>query len=385
MKPLPFWKFRREVARLGIQLLAAFGRLSTRMFATRYYDLTQAGKIRRFGGRLPEGDRVAIYLVFPDRGLLASHLMALDYLASKGYSAKVVSNLPMSDADREALLAHCWTYLERPNYGYDFGGYRDGILDLSAKLGTMERLVIVNDSCWFPLPGSRDWLEDVEALNVEFAGAASNYGTPRVDPEDFQSIRWTYKRQHRNFHYCSFALCLRETVLRNPGFLKYWRSLPLTNAKKVTVRRGEIGFTQWALRKGFTNACTLDVARLDQDLAALGEARLLEIAHELIIPEAPRLRDLKQRLLAGNPTRAELVALILTAVSMQGSSYCLAGYSARELGFPFLKKSPVWLSRDGSNITLALAARLDGPGGRVIETEAWGLRARRAPGFDNSA
>ena len=378
----PLWKVRRELASFVRQLPTSLKRLTTWLFATRFYDLTLARKIRRFDGKLPEAQRVAIYLIFPDHGLLASHLMALEYLANTGYATKVVSNLPLSDADRSILLDHCWTYLERPNYGYDFGGYRDGILDLAAKLGTLERLVILNDSCWFPLPGSRDWLDDVEALNVDFAAATSHYGTPRVDAADFASIRWGYTLKHRNFHYGSFALCLREKVLRHPDFLTYWRKLALTNAKKAIVRRGETGFTLWALRRNLSTACTLDIARLDRDLARLDQARLMQVAQEMVTPDKPGLRELRQRLLSGSPTREQILALILTMVSAQGASYALAGYATRALGFPFLKKSPVWHNKEDSDTTLALIARLEGPTGRLIEAEARDLRARRAPGFD---
>ncbi len=385
MKLPPLWKARREVARFGKQILTSPARITNLLFATPFYDLTLARKIRRFEGKLPESNRVAVYLIYPDRGLLASHLMALDYLASKGYATKVVSNLPLSDTERATLLDHCWTYLERPNYGYDFGGYRDGILDLAAKLGTMDRLVILNDSCWFPLPGSRDWLDDVGALDVDFAAATSHYGTPRVDAADFASIQWGYTLKHRNFHYGSFAVCLRARVLHHPDFLTYWRRLALTNQKRAIVRRGETGFTRWALRRGFTTACTLDVSRLDKELAALDDTHLIEIAREMIAPYWPPLQEVRRKLLAGTPTKAELQALILTMVSAQGASYALAPYAICELGFPFLKKSPVWLDKESSDTTLALIARLDGPLARAIESEARDLRARRAPEFDAGA
>lgn len=377
---LSFWKIGRELRRLGAQLGDLPGDLRSYFFATRDYDRRLRGQVRRWQGRQPSSARVAIYLIFPSVGLRPSHLLALDYLRRKGYAASVVSNCPLPPEQREEVLGHCHAYMERPNVGYDFGGYRDAVLDLLPELRSLDRLVFLNDSTWFPLPGARDWLDDVEALGVDFAGAASNYGAERPEIGRYRAIRWRYGTGHRNFHYASFALCLRAEVFRHPDFPRFWRRLPLTDRKRRTVRRGEIGFTQWALRHGFSNGCTLDISRLDAELAALSEARLRELARTLIIPEDTRLRALRDEVLRGPPTRDALIPLILTVVARQGPAYALAAYAIRDKGFPFLKKSPLWLSREGSDVTLTLAGDLAGEDGRAVAAEAQALRAPRAPG-----
>jgi hypothetical protein len=368
---LPLWKLRREVRRLGGQIRQWPGDLINFLFATRHYDARVAGSVRRYEGCRPASSRVVIFLIFPSRGLLASHLRTLAYFCRKGYAPLVVTNVPLTESDRGRLLEHCWSCMERPNFGYDFGGYRDAVLSLADELPTLERLVLINDSTWFPLPGGHDWLDEVEALGVDFAGAASNFGTPRPEIEDFRSIRWTYSPNHRNFHYCSFALCLRPAVLRHPRFLDFWRRLRLTDKKKRTVRRGEIGFTQWALAEGLSHGATLDVTALDRDLELLTDARLLEIARGLIIPEQPKLQTLWRQIVAeAEPRRPDLIKLILLAVSRQGSSYALAAYATRERGFPFLKKSPVWLNPDSCANTLRLLERMNDTADMLAEARA---------------
>lgn len=96
----------------------------------------------------------------------------------KGYAPFVVSNLPLPEVERGRLLPSVWRYIERSNFGYDFGGFRDAVLELASDLPRMERLFFLNDSTWSPLPGGQDWLDAVESLGVDFAGAATNYGTP---------------------------------------------------------------------------------------------------------------------------------------------------------------------------------------------------------------
>ena len=356
---MELWKLQRELLRFGKQVREIPEDLINYFFATRRYDRTRLDQIRMFDGKLPKSDRIAIFLIFPKTGLLQSHLHTLEYFRLKGYATLVVSNLPLSDIDRKRLSENCWRVMERPNFGYDFGGYRDGVLHLSQYLKSLERLVLINDSVWFPLPKSRDWLDDVEALGVDFAGAASNYGTPRPAIEKFRSTKWSYSTKHLNFHICSFALCVNSTVLRHSGFLKFWRELRLTDDKQRTVRRGEIGFTQWALRNAFNIGTTLDVTNLDCELAALSEPSLREYASKLIIPERPELSQLWQDLTEDPLTpRHDLEKLILCAVSLQGSSYSLAAYSIAEKGFPFLKKSPLKLSKQGQNNTLSILGKM---------------------------
>lgn len=326
--------------------------------------------------------RVAIYLVFPSDGLQPSHFSALRYIASSGYAPLVVSNLPLSEGDRAVMLPHCWRLIERPNYGYDFGGYRDGVLFLEDQLAELDKLALLNDSAWFPLPGGEDWLKQAEALDVDFAGAASNYGIGRVQAIDYETIEWRYVPSHKNFHHCSFALLIGRSILGDAGFKRYWRGFRLSRDKKRTVRRGEIGLTQWVIKRGYSHADTLDITSLDDELRALSDDRITEVLDRLIIPEDARLRGLKhgvreaaQNRLPGWRERTEKI--ILTSVARQGVSYVLTEFTTKERRFPFLKKSPVWLSSETSDITLAIAEDLSGPLGAEITSEIGWLRKQR--------
>ena len=384
-RKLPLWKFKREALRFVRQIARAPSVLGNYFFGTLYYDLVHAGKVRRMPGQLALTDKVAIYLIYPQYGLQPSHLRALDYLKAKGYAPVVVSNLELAGSDREQVLKASYLYIERPNFGYDFGGYRDGILSLRAALPGLRHLCILNDSTWFNLPGASDWLQEAEGAGVDLGAAALNHGVSRVEITDFRTVVWRYQTTHKNFHFCSFALLFSGKVLTDPGFLRFWQRFALTNDKGRTVRRGEIGLSKWILGQNFTHTVTCDLTHLDQELADLDNVRLREVAASLIIPENPRFQAIKHQLLAGTPSRKDMISLILTGVARQGSSYALADFTITEKRFPFLKKSPVWLNRETSDITLKLAAALPAPEGAEILAEAIALRQRRAPQFDRPA
>ncbi|MGC3940404.1 rhamnan synthesis F family protein [Roseobacter sp. EG26] len=323
--------------------------------------------------------RRAVYLIFPAHGLLASHERCLRYLDKKGVATTVVSNLPMSKDDQRRALALCHNYIERPNFGYDFGGYRDGVLSLKEELTEVKQLVLLNDSSWFPIIDTTDWLEDVNALNVDFAAAASNYGLPRPDPEAFRDIVFDYQTDHPNFHYCSYALSFGERMIQHPRFLKYWQRFPLSNSKKRTVRRGEIGLTQWALKTGMTHGATLDIAGMAQNLSRLDENRLQQIAEMLIVMDDRRMRQVQQEMndQLGAMPKADIVRFILATAARKGVSYATAEFNIFNCGFPFLKKSPVWLEEDTSDKTLQILEKLNTPAAAEALREAQDVRARR--------
>ena len=377
----PLWKIKRELARPLHQLRQLPARLTSLFFSQSYYDRVLAPKKRVTIGAQPATGKYAVYLMFPQSGLLASHREALRYLSVNGYAPVVVSNLPLTEADRAAVLESATLLIERPNYGYDFGGYRDGVLEIASRYQDVSRLVLLNDSAWFPLPGSTNWLMAAEALNRDFVGAATNFGHARVDPERFCEIRWNYCCANRNFHYCSFALMISGTLFSEPGFQRFWKGFPLTNNKTVTVRRGEIGLTQWVIRNGYSHGSTLEVADLDAKLATFSTEELHRLAAATIIPEMARMKEVKAKTLAGTPSREELIALILTSIARQGISYTQPGLVHETYGFAFLKKSPLWLDEEASDLTLSFTKSLHGDFGTTIEAEAKALRRARGARF----
>ena len=387
MKLPPVWKIKRELMRLWRQARAVPKRLMWFFLATPYHDLFLARKRKTWAGtKTGDSRKAAVYVIYPTDGLLPSHLHTLNHLIENGYRTTVVSNLPLADDDREKLLAFCQSYIERVNFGYDFGGYRDGVLSLAREFGALDRLALLNDSAWYPLPDRSNWLADAEALGVDFAGAVSNYGTPRVLLEDFRTLKWSYKTTHPNFHYCSFALSFGPALLQSRKFLRFWRKFRLDNDKSRVVRRGEIGLTQWALSNGFSHACTCPPQELETVLNGVSDTRIAEILNRIILPEFPLGEAARQKVLAipqDEPDwRHTATRFILFSATSQGTSYALPELTTHEMNFPFLKKSPLRLSLAGSDTSLEMIAEIPGEIGKIMMDEANVLRSHRTTKYD---
>ena len=376
-------KLKRELARAGGQLMRGPEFLWDYLTYTRRADAQSARERRITHGSLPLDGEVAIYLVFPADGLLPSHLQTLNEIIRAGVRPVVVSNLPLTEADRARLLPLTARVIERPNLGYDFGGYREAILALAPDLPRLDRLYILNDSAWM-LDGGARWFDQVRALDVDFAGATSNYGAARVASEDFRDIHWRYTTAHKDFHLASYALALGPRALRDPALIRFWRRFRLATRKNRVVRRGEIGFTQLALAQGWSVATTFDERTLDADLAALSDADLTKVFDHLVLTNVD-IQALRDRTdfppLATPEGRAMRVAFILMAVARLAAGYTLPYYAIHHRAFPFVKKSPLGLNREASDRTLAILAGLTGPMAEQALTEAQAIRAKKSPAF----
>jgi len=376
MATTPWWKVKREMLRLGRWLALTPGELLRKLYVRRYYDLVLSRQSRLTPGDLEAGDEVGIYLIFPKDGVLPSHLTTLHEMGQAGVTPFVVSNLPLTVTDIAQLRPLVWQIMERPNFGYDFGGYRDGVLALKSRLQDLNRLWILNDSVWH-VAQPQSWFEQARALETDMCAATSNYGMPRVDPERFRDITWDFRVGHRNFHYASYALGFGREILRDQGFTRFWQKLDIRNDKTRTVRRGEIGLTQWVLQHGYSHRATCEVDNLDKELAELSDPDINRIAQELVIPDDKRLEQIKATVLAtAHDTaqgRADRISLILATVSRRASGYTLPGYTLRNKGFQFLKKSPLWLSKQSAQVMLGIIDGLECDNRAEIAAEARAL------------
>ena len=373
MANIPLWKLKREFARLGRKIAHAPIEFLRMLYVRRAYDLTRIWKTSIHIGQQATTGEIGIYLIFPKDGILPSHVSALKDMIEAGIAPFVVSNLPLDAEDLERLSPYAWQIMERPNFGYDFGGYRDAVLELAPRLQELDYLWIINDSAWF-VPQARSWFDCARALGVDYCGATSNFAMPRADPERFREISWNFRTDHRNFHYASYALGIGPRILCDSAFLSYWKKLEIRNDKTRTVRRGEIGLTQWVIKRGFSHRATCEVDRLDAELLEMPDNEIDRITRELVIPDDDRLEQVKRDVLVSDHTstigRADRIACILAAVSRRASGYALAGYTLRCKGFQFLKKSPLWLSKEGACVTLQIIDRIDGERGVEIAHEA---------------
>jgi lipopolysaccharide biosynthesis protein len=380
MNMLRISKINRELKRIATQVIRFPSFMWEYLFLNFIYDKMVSTEKIVHEGIKPIVGEIAIYLVYAPNGLQKSHHDTFVQLAIDNITPIVVSNLPLSTCDLDLLLEKSALVIERPNVGYDFGGYRDALLHLAPDLSKLDRLYILNDSVWM-IGGSQSWFEQVRLLDCDFVGATMHYGINRVDPREFRNLHWEFTSKHANFHYASYALAINKNILCDKRFINFWSTFRISNDKKRTVKRGEIGLSKWVIKNGFSHCATCGDYKLDEEIKALDNKELNDLANRLIIPEDSSLLKQSALVLQGDYKtdrgRLERIQIILTAVSRQASVYVMPHFNISKRDFQFIKKSPLRLSRSGAKLTLEILKGLDNEIGRHAYDEALEIFANR--------
>ena len=270
----PMWKVRREASRLWNQFLD----LPLRVLGPTIQRRRDRDKrLRITEGALPPDGDTAILLVFPTEGIRPSVLETLEHFAAHGVAPTVVSNLPLSDNDRAALARRTHLVIERPNHGYDFGGYRDAALELASRGAIGPNLFVLNDSIWFPLSPTSTLIEDARTHPADLFGIYLN----RRD-----------RTPHRS-HLQSYFYRFGPRICGSLDLAEFWRDLVTYDSKDLAVRRCEMRLTNWFAERGYSVGSLYGIEDLYDAIAALAvpdRHALMEYLVTIGDKNAPRIR-----------------------------------------------------------------------------------------------
>jgi hypothetical protein len=334
---IPAWKLRREMLRVARQIASlprTIVQLPTRLGEPRrrrLHDASFRETVRLRDGAIAPGNRIAVFLIFQPQGIAPSVLATCDWLVTNGYAPLVVSNCPVTDTDFAHLAPRCWQLMERPNFGYDFGGYRDSIRHLNEHGVSPERLIIMNDSVWFPMRG--DVMERLEALPQDIVGLLQDEKVAH----DREGGKPTDRR-----HVESYFFLIRPRAWKSEVFQGFWRDYRMTDFKPHTIKHGEIGFSKKMAAGGLTIAALTDRSRFLAGLRDRDAAHLLRVLSYAAYEDRDIAAEADRVLADYTPTeewRARAFAHITRAVNRKrfNASFPLA--TDEVFGIHFLKKS----------------------------------------------
>lgn len=319
---IPGWKVKRELLRFR-QQIAWYWELSQAGRRTRQHDLDRPRLVRREDGPQPSRPKIAAFLIFQPGEMPGSILESCDQLAEMGYSVLVVSNGPLTAKARASLLPHVWRLLERPNLGYDFGGYREAVMHLWDQSLEPEELLILNDSVWVIHDAFPPFMDRLKQLGADVTGAVLR------------------SKKHRRWLE-SYFFCLNRTALASSSFQAFWQGYRLVDSKFGVIRQGERDFTVALASGGLSVAALGDNADFLHRMAEATDAEL-RLALDYAAFASDDLAQVRVQLLSelGGPDwRARVLTHI--AASLGGKRVWNAQFpipALRVMGFPFVKKS----------------------------------------------
>lgn len=327
---IPLWKLRREVYRLSEYLWALAGLVYEPVQKWRH-DAWRKGLALPADQGVPLTGKVAVVLIYQPNGIALSLLGTLGYLVASGYAPLVVSNAPLSAESRARLAPLSWRILERPNFGYDFGGYRDGILLLRAWGLRPDRLIVMNDSIWMPLRAGSTLIARLEAATGDIVGG-------------YQHADQIRKRQgtRRDGFLESYLYLINPAASDDPAFQRYWRGYRVSSNKLNAVYRGERGFSRRMAAAGLRVQGLFSVALLLEALQRAGDDALRLTLRYAAYTEADLAAE-QAALMARAPSspgwREDVLAHVRRTTDRRRFNASFPYPSDGLLGMDFLKKS----------------------------------------------
>ena len=311
------WKVRRELKRIRQQLAL--------MSAALYEPVLRRLHKRRFARGFPEHpgavgllSKVAIFIVWQPGGLSAVTLDTCRHLRAAGYSVMLISNAPLRRDDISRVAPHVWRIIERPNFGYDFGGYRDGIKLLEREGISPDNLIILNDSVYFPVFPDDDTIERMERAEADICGVV-------------------LRRRGRTKFLESYFYLLKGHVLRHGAFRDFWQCYPLTSNKYQTIRRGERGFGVAMDTAGLRIDAMFPKRDFHAAIMAADHATLRRIVDHAALPSRRATQHARALARTGTPEELREFIRVQTEKRQFYSAFPVASHGL--MHFPVLKRS----------------------------------------------
>jgi len=327
---IPAWKIYRELDRTRQMLFAGVASIFEPFVQARH-DRNRDRLLVVHDGKLEAKGKVALLLIFQPRGVSPTVYLTCSHLAKKGYVPLVVSNTPLTENDL-ALLSDCtWKTIVRPNYGYDFGGYRDGILWLQDQGQDLDRLLILNDSIWFPVWPEETLIDRMEALPCGLSGAVIHRAAKRRN-----------RKKSRPAFLESYFYLINRAVFESPSFRRFWRDYRVSSIKFNAVYRGERSFSPAMEAEGHSVEGVVDANAAVAAISTQGDAFLRKTLEygAYTDPEFEAERDVLLGKAVDSPGWRNAALAHIKTVILRRSAYASFPYaSCHLLAMPIVKKS----------------------------------------------
>jgi len=323
---IPMWKLAREIDRLKIQA-RAIPLAVIEPFVQRRYDARRQQDLKITNGAQSSGKALAVFLVFQPKGVAPSVFKTCQHLIDNGYAPLVISNTPLSDEDRNTFARLSHVVVERSNFGYDFGGYRDGVW-LVGQLGlNPARVLFLNDSVWFPITTHSNLLSRMTDAPGDYIGT--------------QVFGDTTASGHKRGFFGSYCFLVKSQLWESEAFQNYWSTYRVSSNKEVTLRRGERSFSRRMLEAAENAEAIYSTERFTSLIERLTESALREAIGDMVVTDPLLIRRQDAFISRGLQTVATKDMRDLIYASAKSKNYIGAApvLSVRDLGFPMIKKN----------------------------------------------
>ena len=221
----------QKIITSSIMYLVAYIIVSAQSFMMRIKVLGKSSKVHF--EQSYQGQKILLLALY-QKGRLRPDIENLLITAKQlGMYVLAINTLKVLDPNNLKEKIDC--YIERPNFGRDFGSYKTGFLHLFKKGWEKQcpRLLILNDSLFYSKQNLASFLNQMINTDIEVLGATENHEIEQ--------------------HLGSFCISLQASILQHSRFKNYWKHYTNTDIRPKVIKYGEMKLSK-TLRRCMSSA-----------------------------------------------------------------------------------------------------------------------------------
>ncbi|WP_173488145.1 rhamnan synthesis F family protein [Aliiroseovarius sp. xm-m-339-2] len=166
------------------------------------------------------GEKILLLALYQKGRLRPDVVRMLKVAKAQGLYVLASNTLKLSDPKQFDTLIDC--YIERPNFGRDFGSYQTAFLHLYARDWHTQapRLMLLNDSVFFTQERLGSFFSDMMDSDIEVLGSTENFDI--------------------EYHLGSFCIAMDRSILAHKNMQAYWKRYRLSDLRPKVIKRGEM-------------------------------------------------------------------------------------------------------------------------------------------------
>ena len=211
---------------------------------------------------IPDKKRLAVFVHYDKNGdFKESDMHYLRHLRKITDRLIFISNSPVTDNAKGKILKIVDQIKIRDNFGFDFGAWRDILIDVGFdKLGDYDELILMNNSCYAPLFPFADMFDAMEQKECDFWGVTE---FPELKNSNRPEAVFLPERTIPK-HIQSYFMVFRKTVLESSAFKDFWENVSDKESLLEIVVNYETQLTGVLEKNGFKSACFIEESGLLQ-------------------------------------------------------------------------------------------------------------------------
>jgi rhamnosyltransferase len=165
-----------------------------------------------------------------------------------------VSNSVLKKNDQETIRQFCDRILIRKNIGFDFGAWKDTLLEEGwSSLKTYESLTLMNDTCFGPIYDMQTVFDTMEIPGIDFWGLTIHRSSKTGMPGSYLAIPE---------HIQSYFLSFNKNVVISSFFQDFWNKMVFIKHVDYVINQYETKLTGLLVHSGFRYKVFIDTRSL---------------------------------------------------------------------------------------------------------------------------